>query len=100
MSVGGIQGLIGAALNEAGKLEGANSNQSASFKQMITDYLNDTNRAQIDAGEAVDKFAAGEVQDIHDVMIAMEKGRLSLELILEIRSKLLDAYREMMRMQM
>ena len=99
MAIDGIQGSAGAVIT-AGTLEGKKSSETPSFKEMITEYLNETNRVQLEAGEAIHKVATGEIENIHEVMIALEKSRLSLELIMEIRSKLLDAYRELMRMQM
>ncbi len=98
MPITGIQGTMTAAV-EAGKA-GAQSAQSQGFQEMIAEYLDETNRVQLEAGDAINKLATGEVEDIHEVMIALEKSRVSLELVMEIRSKLLDAYRELMRMQL
>ena len=44
------------------------------------------------------EFAVGKRQDLHEIMIASEKANLSFKFLLEIRNKLLDAYREVMRM--
>ena len=99
MAIEGIQGAAGTTI-AAGSLEGTKTTQTPGFKEMIAEYLNETNRVQLEAGEAINKVASGEIENIHEVMIALEKSRLSLELIMEIRSKLLDAYRELMRMQM
>jgi len=43
--------------------------------------------------------AAGGPVDLHDVMIAMEKADISLRLLVQVRNKALDAYQEIMRMQ-
>ncbi|RKY86908.1 flagellar hook-basal body complex protein FliE, partial [candidate division KSB1 bacterium] len=45
------------------------------------------------------KLLTGEIKDVHDVMVAVEKANTSFELMMEIRNKMLDAYREIMRMQ-
>ncbi len=73
--------------------------ETQSFKQIVSEYLEETNELQLKAGEAVRQMAAGQIDDIHDVMIAVEKSRVSLELVIEIRNRLLEAYRELMRMQ-
>ena len=68
-----------------------------SFKQTLTNLLQEVNDLQVDAKQSVDKFLNGEITDVHQVMIAAEKASIGLELTLAIRNKLLDAYREVMR---
>ncbi|MDZ7337813.1 MAG: flagellar hook-basal body complex protein FliE [candidate division KSB1 bacterium] len=75
------------------------SGEVPSFGQIINKYLDETNQMQLKAGEAVRQMASGQIEDIHEVMIAVEKSRVSLELVIEIRNRLLEAYRELMRMQ-
>ena len=42
---------------------------------------------------------SGEVEDVHTAMIAMQKADLSFQLLMQVRNKLVEAYREVMRMQ-
>jgi flagellar hook-basal body complex protein FliE len=44
-------------------------------------------------------MVVGEEVDLHEVMIAVEKAKTSFDLLMEIRNKTIDAYREIMRMQ-
>jgi len=46
-----------------------------------------------------ESFIKGEPVDIHDVMITVEKAKTSFELLMELRNKGLDLYREVLRMQ-
>lgn len=71
----------------------------ASFGETLTRAISDVNTLQQEAGDAVKKMVAGEPVDIHDVMIAAEKARTSFDLLMEIRNKTIDMYRELMRMQ-
>ena len=73
--------------------------KDTSFKSTINSFLTDVNNLLNDSGKQVQDLAAGKVDNIHDVMIAAEKANISLELVVEIRNKLLEAYQEMMRMQ-
>lgn len=73
--------------------------QTPSFNQIVSQYLEETNELQLKAGEVVRQMAAGQIENVHEVMIAVEKSRVSLELVIEIRNRLLEAYRELMRMQ-
>lgn len=70
------------------------------FGERVNEFINDVNDLQLEAGEMAEKFAKGEVQDVHDVMIAAEKASVGLEMVLEIRNRLVEAYREIMRTQM
>ena len=69
------------------------------FAERLKKVLGDVNDLQLEAGELSAKFATGEVKDIHEVMVAAEKANISFELVMEVRNKLVEAYREIMRMQ-
>jgi flagellar hook-basal body complex protein FliE len=70
-----------------------------SFKDTLGDYLKDVNGLIQEAGVTAEKMVTGEVNDIHEVIIAGQKASIALELVVEIRNKLLESYREFMRMQ-
>ena len=73
--------------------------KEVSFDKTLEGFINDVDQAQKFAGESVEKLLTGEIKDIHDVMVAVEKAGTSFELMMEIRNKMIDAYREIMRMQ-
>jgi flagellar hook-basal body complex protein FliE len=77
-------------------LDGAADPQS--FSGLLRGALNDANAAQISADQAVQRLAAGEGGDIHQVMLAMEQARLSMLMVVEVRNKLVEAYQEVSRM--
>ncbi|HOV98545.1 MAG: flagellar hook-basal body complex protein FliE [Bacteroidetes bacterium] len=70
-----------------------------SFGEMLSQAITDVNRLQSEAGKAVENMVKGEETDIHNVMIAVEKARTSFDLLMEVRNKTIDMYRELMRMQ-
>lgn len=70
-----------------------------SFGDVLKDSIASVNELQSEAGQAMDSFVAGESTDLHDVMIAVEKARTSFDLLMEVRNKAIDTYRELMRMQ-
>lgn len=70
-----------------------------SFGQTLVRTMNDVNNLQAEAGKAVNGLVTGEATNLHDVMIAVEKARTSFDLLMEVRNKAIDAYREIMRMQ-
>jgi flagellar hook-basal body complex protein FliE len=72
---------------------------TTSFGDTLNQAIADVNSLQTEAGKAVEKMVAGESTDLHEVMIAVEKARTSFDLLMEIRNKTIDVYREIMRMQ-
>ena len=66
------------------------------------DYLNQAlqkvNNLQIEADQMVEKVAQGE-EDIHNALIALQKANLALGLTVQVRNKVVEAYQEIMRMQ-
>jgi len=70
-----------------------------SFKDILDNTLKNLNDKQLNAGNNIQKFITGEIQDIHTVMVAMEEAKLSMQLAVEVRNKLVEAYQEIARMQ-
>ncbi len=73
-------------------------NTHESFGDLLNKTINDVNSLQSEAGKAMEKMVSGETSDLHEVMIAVEKARTSFDLLMEIRNKTMDMYREVMRM--
>ena len=90
----GNQGLSPPAEKSGARLDESRE----SFDNILKKFVTDVNSLQIQADELQNKLATGEVTDIHDVMIAVEKANLSMELMVEIRNKIIEAYQEIMRM--
>jgi len=72
---------------------------SASFASMLQQGLAQVNALQSAADEAIWRLAAGQADNLHEVMIAVERASIALELTIAIRNKLVEAYQEIMRMQ-
>lgn len=88
---------IGKPQNEtqAGKVSGGDDK----FGGVLKGLLNETDELQHEADKAVDQLLAGEKQDVHEVMLSMAKADVSFRMMLEVRNKLVEAYQEVMRMQ-
>lgn len=70
-----------------------------SFGEFLTDALNNVNDLQNEARQASMNLAAGKIQDISEVTIAAEKATVALQLTMQVRNKVVEAYQEVMRMQ-
>lgn len=75
-----------------------NKQKNVNFEDVLKSYLNQTNDMQLDADAAIQDLITGKNTDIHSVMITTEEAKQSLELAVEIRNKLVDAYQEIMKM--
>ena len=71
----------------------------ADFGNMLQNELNKVNQQQFKADESVKGLFTGEVKDLHQVLVAMEEAGLSMQYTLEVRNRLLEAFQEVMRMQ-
>jgi len=78
----------------AGKTE----NGGGSFADMLSGLVNDVNGLQAKAGELRTDLIAGESPDLHQIMIASEKAGVAMELLIEVRNKIVEAYDQLLRM--
>lgn len=83
----------------AEKQSAASSKKKESFAQMLNQSLHNLNKSQKEANRAIKQFLTGDIQDLHRVIITLEEAKLSMQLAVQVRNKLLEAYQEMMRMQ-
>jgi flagellar hook-basal body complex protein FliE len=72
----------------------AREESGASFGEILRQML----RSEGSAQRAVEDYSTGKAQNLHETMIALEKADISFSLLVSVRNKLLDAYREVMRM--
>jgi flagellar hook-basal body complex protein FliE len=79
--------------------EAARATEGKPFGQFLTEAIGDVNSLQQQAGEKVQSFATGGNLDVHEVMIATEQASTALALTTQVRNKLVDAYQELMHMQ-
>ncbi len=89
-----IDKLKNAINGEAGKVDTGNS-----FKDMLQGFVGDVNKMQLQADESVNKLAAGEITDVHDVMVKVEEANLSFSLMMQIRNKIVEGYKEVIKTQ-
>jgi flagellar hook-basal body complex protein FliE len=79
---------------------GVKKGEKGDFLETLKGFSRDVNDQIQIANRKAEAFAVGDRYDLHEIMIASEKADLSLKLLLQIRNKLIEAYQEVMRMQM
>lgn len=75
------------------------STNNIDFSNIIKEKLDKLNEKQLDAENKTIELIKGDAKDIHEVMLTVEEARLSLELAVQIRNKLVEAYQELNRIQ-
>ncbi len=69
------------------------------FSDQLKQALGQLNQSQIESGIKTEMFVNGQIDELHDVMITAQKASLSMSLAVEVQGKVIDAYNEIMRMQ-
>ncbi|MCU9612108.1 flagellar hook-basal body complex protein FliE [Caldibacillus lycopersici] len=75
------------------------SEAQQNFSSFLKNAIEDVNKAQVNSDVMTEKLAKGENVELHDVMIASQKASITLQATLEVRNKVVEAYQEVMRMQ-
>ncbi|UCD17469.1 MAG: flagellar hook-basal body complex protein FliE [Candidatus Zixiibacteriota bacterium] len=100
-TIGQIGRLVPALQNQAQFNPPAEeAGESANFSEVFGKLINSVNSLQQDATQAQRLAATGEIADLHEVMVALEKAGVAMDLLLEIRNKLVDAYQSLIKMPM
>lgn len=74
--------------------------QPGEFQNALSSAINAIQSQQNSASDSVQKFLTGENEELHTTVLATQKAELAFELGLQIRNKAVDAYQEIMKMQM
>ena len=77
----------------------AAGNAGGGFGQALTDAISNISESQNAADNASVRMAAGDPIDLHEVMLARETASLQFQLAVQVRNKLVEAYQDVMRMQ-
>ena len=75
-------------------VDGTQSADGKDFKQILLDSLDEVDRLQKEADSSVQALYRGDTDNVAEVFAAVNKAGIAFDLLMEIRNKLLDAYRE------
>ena len=101
MVIKGIQSGYGIsqAFPTAGVGGAKSATAPADATKFVGELFNKVNDLQIKADSEIQKLATGESKNLHEVMLAVEKSGISFQFLTQVRNKALEAYQEVMRMQ-
>ena len=69
------------------------------FSKFLGDMVGKVNDMQVTADKSIQSLAVGESKGLHEVMLAVEKASISFQFLSQVRNKAVEAYQEVMRMQ-
>ncbi|MBI3679613.1 MAG: flagellar hook-basal body complex protein FliE [Acidobacteria bacterium] len=98
--VKGIAEIAPAAVIDLVELSGKSKPAEGGFGSIFEQAMARVERYQKDSQQQIDRFLRGEDQEVHELVLAAQRAELSLELFLQVRNKVVQAYQEVMRMQM
>lgn len=84
---------------DIGKGDGTGATGAPSFGDTLTNAINQVSDAQDHATEMAQRFMRGEPVELHQVMAAGEEAGIALEMMIELRNKVTEAYRTLINMQ-
>ena len=101
--VGNINRLVPGLIEQSSKtvkLDPTNSPETkeAGFTEIFSNMLNSVDAIQKDSAQMQEAFMNGEPVELHQMMIKAQEAGISMDLLLEVRNKLVNAYSEIMRM--
>lgn len=70
------------------------------FGKIMKDVVKEAVQAESEATKAIQDFASGNIDNVHDVVMAVGKANMAIQLLVEVRNGVLEAYRELSRVQM
>ena len=75
------------------------SKNATSFSDLLRQSVDQVNQDQAQADMAVKELVAGRSKNLHETMLTIERADVSLRLMMQVRNKIIDAYKEIMKMQ-
>lgn len=90
---------ISQAFPNAGTKGATPASVASDTGKFLGELVNKVNELQVKADNSVQNMATGDEKGLHEVMIAMEKSAISFQFLNQVRNKAVEAYQEMMRMQ-
>ena len=101
MSITPVNGLSVNLLDTPGALpsSGKAPNGAKSFVDSLKDSIGKVEQTQKSADRAIDDLAVGRTNSLHETMISVEQADISFKMLMAVRSKVINAYHEIMRMQ-
>lgn len=97
----GLKSILGpnAGGNKGEGTKSTSLDGGKAFGEMLTDSLKEVNNLQVEADRAIEDFATGQTKNVHETMIALNKADAAFRMTMQVKNKIVEAYQEVIRMQ-
>lgn len=85
---------------DQGSLSTFSASAPQSFSEIMATSLKEVNNMQIEANKAIQKLASGQTKNVSETMLAVENAEIAFKTMNQVRMKVIEAYKEIMKMQM
>lgn len=100
LETGRMLGESNSILSDRNKIPAGGAGEAQkSFAATLSEAIQSVNQLQTESNTAVQNLATGRTDNVAEVMIASEKADIALKLMMQVRNKIIDAYQEIMKMQ-
>jgi flagellar hook-basal body complex protein FliE len=89
-----------ARTGQGGQVQGQDGAEGSKFADILKQALQEVNDAQATSQQEARNLISGNATDMHTAILAVQKADVSFQMMMAVRSKLVSAYQEVMRMQM
>jgi flagellar hook-basal body complex protein FliE len=97
--LGMIQSTGSKEMTGAPAVGGASESKGGTFFDALQSTMEEVNKNQLEADQSIKDLVAGRTKNIHETMLQLQKADLSLKTMMQVRNKVLEAYKEIMKMQ-
>lgn len=87
------------SINSGSNISGS-TNEKFDFKKMLISEVNKINDAEKISLEYDKALATGDIENLHDAMIAAQKAEITLDFAVQVKNKAIEAYKEILRLQL
>ena len=81
------------------KPQSISKKEESSFKDILVEAVSEVQKLQEEADTTIKQLVSGEIKDVTEVMIAVQKADTAFQTLMAVRNKVITAYEEIMRMQ-
>jgi flagellar hook-basal body complex protein FliE len=99
MSLQAIQAIEAMQPQTLQATQASTSAAAPGFANWVEHELGNLNTQLVSAEQGINKLASGTAENLHEVMLQLEQARLAMQVASQVRSRVLEAYQDVMRMQ-
>jgi flagellar hook-basal body complex protein FliE len=98
-TIAGVERVTKQEMHKNGMSPSPTQEPGVGFLDLLEKSVNQVNQYQVQSDTAIQELIAGRTKNVHEAMLAIERADMSLKMLMQVRNKVLDAYREIMKMQ-